>query len=81
MKNKTTYTKITAKIIFVTLAITLASAYIYSGYMKQSAIINLSQIDAKKPVSSFLNHCILQCKEDGIKTIVTTHPIKTKTST
>ncbi|WP_457749043.1 EAL domain-containing protein [Sulfurimonas sp.] len=48
MKNKTTYTKITAKIIFLALFFTLIGAYIYSSYMKRNAIINLSQVDAKK---------------------------------
>lgn len=48
MKNKTTYTKITAKIISVTLFFTLISTYFYSEYMKQSAIERLSKIDAKK---------------------------------
>ena len=48
MKSKTTYTKITAKIISVTLVLTLVSAYFYSEYMKQNAIERLSEIDAKK---------------------------------
>jgi len=48
LKNKTTYTKITAKIISVTLFVTLVSTYFYSEYMKQSAIERLSKIDAKK---------------------------------
>jgi diguanylate cyclase (GGDEF)-like protein len=48
MKNKTTYTKITAKIILITLLFTLISAYLLSGYMKERAITNLVQIDARK---------------------------------
>ena len=48
MAQKTTYTKITAKIIFITLFFTLISAYIYSEYMKKNAILNLAHIDAKK---------------------------------
>ncbi|MCK9490761.1 MAG: EAL domain-containing protein [Sulfurimonas sp.] len=48
MSKKTTYKKITAKIILTTLFLTLSAAYIYSEYMKQSAISNLAQIDAKK---------------------------------
>lgn len=48
MKTKTTYTKITAKIIFITLILTLLSAYFYSEYMKQNAIERLSEVDAKK---------------------------------
>lgn len=48
MKHKTTYTKITAKIISITLIVTLVSAYFYSEYMKQNAIERLSEIDAKK---------------------------------
>lgn len=48
MPKKTTYKKITAKIILVTLFFTLVAAYIYSEYMKQSAISNLALLDAKK---------------------------------
>ncbi|EQB35607.1 diguanylate cyclase [Sulfurimonas hongkongensis] len=48
MSKKTTYKKITAKIILTTLFFTIGAAYIYSEYMKQSAISNLAQIDAKK---------------------------------
>ena len=48
MKNKTTYAKITARIIFFTLFFTLIGTYLYSGYMKRSAISNLSEVDAKK---------------------------------
>ena len=36
MKNKTTYTKITAKIMLVTLSFTLAFAFIYGEYMKKT---------------------------------------------
>ncbi|WP_373000170.1 EAL domain-containing protein [Sulfurimonas sp.] len=46
--QKTTYTKITAKIIIITLFVTLLSAYIYSEYMKKNAISTLAHIDAKK---------------------------------
>jgi diguanylate cyclase (GGDEF)-like protein len=48
MAQKTTYTKITAKIIFITLFFTLISAYTYSEYMKKNAIETLAHIDAKK---------------------------------
>ncbi|MFY9143492.1 EAL domain-containing protein [Sulfuricurvum sp.] len=48
MTNKTTYTKIAAKIIFVTMLVTLLFAYVYSEYMKKEAIANLAHIDAKK---------------------------------
>lgn len=48
MKTKTTYTKITAKIISVTLIFTLVSAYFYSEYMKRNAVENLSEVDARK---------------------------------
>lgn len=48
MTNKTTYTKITAKIIAVTLFFTLISAFSYGEYMKKDAISNLAHIDAKK---------------------------------
>jgi len=48
MPNKTTYTKIAAKIIFITMFITLIAAYMYGEYMKKNAITNLAQVDAKK---------------------------------
>ena len=48
MKNKTTYTKITAKIMLVTLSFTLVCAFIYGEYMKKNAISNLAHVDAKK---------------------------------
>ncbi|WP_415397749.1 EAL domain-containing protein [Sulfurimonas sp. CS5] len=48
MTQKTTYTKITAKIIFTTLFFTLLCAYIYSEYIKNNAISTLAHIDAKK---------------------------------
>ena len=48
MTNKTTYTKITAKIILVTLFFTLTSAFIYGEFMKKNAISNLAHVDAKK---------------------------------
>lgn len=48
MSSKTTYTKIAAKIIFVTMLITLTFAFLYGEYMKREAISNLAHIDAKK---------------------------------
>lgn len=48
MSKKTTYKKITAKIILTTLFLTLGAGYIYSQFMKQNAISNLAQIEAKK---------------------------------
>lgn len=48
MTQKTTYKKITAKIIFTTLFFTLLCAYIYSEYIKNNAISTLAHIDAKK---------------------------------
>lgn len=48
MPQKTTYTKIAAKIIFITMLLTLISAYFYGEYMKKDAISNLAHIDAKK---------------------------------
>lgn len=48
MSNKTTYTKIAAKIIFITMFFTLISAYVYGEYMKKDAISNLAHIDARK---------------------------------
>jgi c-di-GMP phosphodiesterase len=46
--KKTTYSRITAKIIFTTLFLTVICAYIYGEYMKKNAISNLAHIDAKK---------------------------------
>lgn len=48
MSSKTTYTKIAAKIIFITMFFTLISAYVYGEYMKKDAISNLAHIDARK---------------------------------
>lgn len=48
MSTKTTYTKITAKIIFITLFFTLSLSYLYAEYMKKDAISTLAHIDAKK---------------------------------
>jgi diguanylate cyclase (GGDEF)-like protein len=48
LSKKTTYAKITAKIIFTTLFFTLISAYAYSEYVKKNAIATLAHIDAKK---------------------------------
>jgi len=46
--KKTTYSRITAKIIFTTLFLTVVCAYIYGEYMKKNAISDLAHIDAKK---------------------------------
>lgn len=46
--SKTTYTKITAKIILLTLLVTLITAFVYGEYMKKNAISSLSHEDAKK---------------------------------
>ncbi len=46
--NKTSYTKITAKIMGTTLIITLIIAYIYGEYLKQDSIEKLSKADAKQ---------------------------------
>lgn len=48
MNNKTTYTKITAKIMLLTLIFTLICAFIYGEYMKKNAISSLAHVDAKK---------------------------------
>lgn len=48
MNHKTTYKKITAKIIFISLSITLAAAFLYGEYLKQSAMTTLGKADAKK---------------------------------
>ena len=48
MVQKTTYAKLTAKIIFTTLFFTLVSAYMYGEYMKKEAIANLAHIEARK---------------------------------
>ncbi|MDD2652761.1 MAG: EAL domain-containing protein [Sulfurimonas sp.] len=48
MNNKTTYTRITAKIMLITLVFTLISAFIYGEYMKKNAISSLAHVDAKK---------------------------------
>jgi len=48
MSHKTTYAKIAAKIIFITMLLTLTAAYFYGEYMKRDAISNLAHIDAKK---------------------------------
>lgn len=48
MSNKTTYTRITAKIILITLIFTLIGAFIYGEYMKKNAISSLAHVDAKK---------------------------------
>jgi len=46
--SKTTYTKITAKIILITLVLTLTAAFVYGEYMKKNAISSLSHEDARK---------------------------------
>lgn len=46
--NKTSYTKITAKIMGITLVITLFIAYLYGEYLKQESIHKLSKADAKQ---------------------------------
>ena len=48
MSHKTSYTKIAAKIIFITMFLTLIAAYFYGEYMKRDAISNLAHVDAKK---------------------------------
>ena len=48
MTHKTTYTKIAAKIIFITMFVTLLTAYFYGEYMKRDAIASLAHVDAKK---------------------------------
>lgn len=48
MRSKATYTKITAKIIFITLFFAIVSSFIYGEYMKRGAIEKLAHIDAKK---------------------------------
>lgn len=48
MPQKTTYTKIAAKIIVITMFVTLVATYMYGEYMKRDAIANLAHVDAKK---------------------------------
>jgi len=48
MSQKTSYTKIAAKIIFITMFFTLSAAYFYGEYMKKEAISNLAHVDARK---------------------------------
>ena len=48
MSQKTSYTKIAAKIIFITMFLTLSAAYFYGEYMKREAISNLAHVDARK---------------------------------
>lgn len=48
MSQKTSYTKIAAKIIFITMFLTLIAAYLYGEYMKREAISNLAHVDARK---------------------------------
>ncbi len=46
--NKTSYTKITAKIMAITLILTLFVAYLYGEYLKRDSIHKLSKVDAKQ---------------------------------
>lgn len=48
MNKKTTYAKLTAKIILTTLVLTLLGAFIYAEAMKDKAVYDLSKSDAKK---------------------------------
>lgn len=48
MHQKITYTKLTAKIILITLSVTLIVAFFYGEVMKDKAIHDLSKADAKK---------------------------------
>lgn len=48
MSKKTTYARITAKIIFLTMFLTLVTAFLYGQYMKKEAISSLAYVDAKK---------------------------------
>ena len=48
MSKHTSFTKITAKIIFITLFMSIAISYSYAEYMKNKAISELALIDAKK---------------------------------
>ncbi|MFA6138244.1 MAG: EAL domain-containing protein [Sulfurimonas sp.] len=48
MKSKTSYAKITAKIILTTMLIALLGGFLYGEYMKKDAIMNLAHVDAKK---------------------------------
>lgn len=48
MHKKTTYAKISAKIILITLIATLISALFYGEYIKRDAISQLAYVDAKK---------------------------------
>jgi len=48
LQKRTSFTKITAKIIFITLFITLVLSYTYAEYMKKEAISGIAHIDARK---------------------------------
>lgn len=48
LNTKTSYAKITAKIIFITMLVTLIGGFLYGEYMKKDAITNLAHVDAKK---------------------------------
>ncbi|MDD2449425.1 MAG: hypothetical protein PHS42_03320 [Sulfurimonas sp.] len=69
MSKQTTYKKITAKIILTTLFLTLSAAYIYSEFMKKSAISNLAQIDAKKSSRLVFETLYTACRWVGTKKI------------
>jgi c-di-GMP phosphodiesterase len=47
-RQSTTYNKITAKIIFSMLFLTLVSSIVYSQYVKEEVILNLAKVDARK---------------------------------
>jgi len=47
-KQTTSYTKITAKIMVITLIVTLSFAYLYGEYLKSESIQSLSKSDAKQ---------------------------------
>lgn len=48
MSRKTTYTRLTAKIILSTLFLSLLIAFFYGEFMKKEAIEKFAQVDAKK---------------------------------
>lgn len=62
--HKTTYTKITAKIMGITLIITLILAYVYGEYLKQDSIQSLSKSDAKQ-TSKLIFESLYSAMEKG----------------
>ncbi|WP_345992124.1 EAL domain-containing protein [Sulfurimonas sp. HSL-1716] len=64
MTRKTTYAKITAKIIFITMLLTLMTAFIYGQYMKKEAISSLAYVDAKK-TSMFVFETLYSAMQRG----------------